>query len=82
MLTLERLKEMPEGIFASGVGMDGQREIRWIATRGGFFDWAVYYGHLDWSEDQIKRGGDKLFTETNIRHFVHCDDEAYAMYRF
>jgi len=81
MLTLKMLKAMPPGIFARGVGMEGHREIRWVATRGGYHDWAIYYGLLNWSEDRILRRGSKLFTETSICHFVLCDDEAYAMYR-
>jgi ABC-type Fe3+-hydroxamate transport system substrate-binding protein len=83
MLTLKQLKEMqPDTIFASGVGMDGQDEIRWVAVRGGIHDWAIYYGRLSQSKEEIRDYGDKLFSEEKIKRFVPCDDEAFDMYRY
>lgn len=83
MLTLTQLKEMkPSTIFASGIGMDGANEIRWVACRGGIWDWAIYYGRLDQPENEIKTHGDKLFTENKIKEFVPCDEEAFKMYRY
>ena len=83
MITLQQLKDMsPDTIFASGVGMDGRDEIRWVACRGGIHDWVIYYGRLDQSEGYIKSSGDKLFSEDKIKKFVPCDDEAFKMYRY
>lgn len=82
MLTIQKLKEKKPGIFASGVGMDGRNIIRWVAVRGGTHDWAIYYGRLAQSQEEIKRCGDKLYTKEKIRGFVPCDDEAFGMYRY
>lgn len=52
MLTLQELKDMdPDTIFATGtttddsagINMTGSgRELRWVACRGGIWDWAIY----------------------------------------
>lgn len=91
MLTLKKLKEMkPSTIFLKGETIDSPdginimntgKQLRWVACRGGIHDWAVYC-HLaenDW--DYIKRSGDKVHDEKNIKKLVECDDEAFAMYR-
>ena len=58
-------------------------EIKWVATRGlGYHDWCIYALRLDKSIEEIKRVGDKVFTESVIKRLVHCDDEAWNMYRF
>lgn len=82
MLTIKNLKEMKPGIFSSGIGMDGLNEIRWVAVRGGMHDWAIYYGHLNKSEYDIKSYGDKITGEENIKRLVPCDEEAFKMYRY
>jgi len=50
-LTLEQLKEMPEGIFAKGEFIDGPegcniantgKTVRWVAVRGYIHDWCIY----------------------------------------
>jgi len=81
-LTLDELKEMKPGIFADGIGLDGQNEIRWVAVRGGIHDWAIYYGRLNQGKEEIKSYGDKLFSEDKIKGFVPCDEEAFKMYRY
>ena len=52
MLTIEKLKEMPIGIFDSGtvsdnsIGInisDSGELLRWVAVRGGIHDWAIYH---------------------------------------
>ena len=72
-------------------------KVKWVACRGGIHDWAIYHSldsnlepsdymggfqHLEASEEQIKRGGAKLRREDEIKKFVPCDDEAFAMYRY
>ena len=92
MLTLQNLKDMePDTIFATGVttndpaginmSNDG-RELRWVACRGGIHDWAIYIQSADWPEDEVKRVGDKVTSEHNIKKLVPCDDEAFRMYRY
>lgn len=91
MLTLQQLKEMPAGnIFATGIAIDDEdglfmantgRELRWVAVRGGIYDWAIYCHLADKGEDWIKRQGDKVCDERNIKRLVKCDDEAFKMYR-
>ena len=86
MLTLEKLKELSPGIFASGIVHDDRLvrgvDLKWVAVRGGIHDWAIYY-HYSFHEDEYVEGqGDKCFTKEVIRKLVPCDAEAFAMYRF
>lgn len=86
MLTIEKLKEMEPGIFASGVTKDPRlhKELtfRWVAVRGGKHDWAIYYHGVEKREDYVATFGDKCYTPDVIRELVHCDDEAFALYRY
>lgn len=92
MLTLEQLKAMPPGtIFATGTANDDpkglfmantNRQLRWVACRGGIHDWAIYCHFADKSEQWIQRHGDKVHMEKHIRKLVPCTDEALAMYRY
>ena len=85
MLTLEKLKAMESNtIFASGVTDDSRLykdPVRWVAVRGGIWDWAIYYHTPEHTEYYIKRSGDKCYIDVVIKELVHCDDEAFAMYR-
>lgn len=92
MLTLKQLKEMkPETIFDRGVSEDSPdginmtnsgRPLRWVAVRGGIHDWAIYchWATSDWN--YIRRCGDKVTGETNIKKLVPCKDDAFQMYRY
>lgn len=92
MITLQNLKDMePDTIFASGTTTDDPqginmtnsgRKLRWVACRGGIHDWAIYIQSADWPADEVKRVGDKVSNETNIKKLVECDDEAFGMYRY
>ncbi len=104
LLTLEHLKTMspktiiaqgviknnPEGFFVTRENLD--RDIRWIAQRGNFHDWTIYYG---WDKsiendpegvpigfDMILSNGDKMYNKDIIRRCVPCTDEVFQMYRF
>lgn len=91
MLTLEKLKAMdPHSIFMTGVEMDkpgglnmsnSGRELRWVATRGGIHDWAIYCHFSDKSPEWIQKHGDKVHDESNIKSLVNCTEEAFEMYR-
>jgi hypothetical protein len=91
VLTLTELKEMnPSTIFAEGLVKDSpdginltgsQRELRWVATRGGIWDWAIYVHSAGYNAGWIQRHGDKLHNRAMIQKLVPCDDEALAMYR-
>lgn len=91
MLTLQQLKDMePDTIFATGETTDGYdavnmygrgQELRWVATRGGIHDWAIYIAPKDWDQLRIQRMGDKVHNRESIKKLVPCDDEALAMYR-
>lgn len=92
MLTLKNLKDMEPGtIFATGVVNDGpggvnmtrsERTLRWVACRGGIYDWAIYIAPEEWTPEGVKRQGDKVTSEQNIKKLVPCDDEAFGMYRY
>jgi hypothetical protein len=86
MLTLQKLKDMEPGeIIATGVTKDdrlyAKAELRWVAVRGGIWDWALYYHFATHGVEYVKTSGDKSFTEAVIRELVPCDDEAWDMYR-
>ena len=84
MLTIEKLKEMKPGIFAQGEVNDPRlykEPVNWVAVRGGIHDWAIYYHKADKSWEFIKSQGDKVMTEAVIKDLVHCNEEAYQMYR-
>ena len=91
MLTLQQLKDMePDTIFATGettddalgVNMTGiGQPLRWVATRGGIWDWAIYIHKASWSEDEIKRVGDQVHNRETVKNLVPCDDAALGMYR-
>lgn len=75
---------MEAGVFAKGTGTYPELykdEVKWVATRGGIHDWAVYYHTSDKSDTFVKEQGDKAFTESVIKRLVPCDDEAWKMYR-
>lgn len=91
MLTLQQLKDMePDTIFATGETKDGYdtvnmygkgQDLKWVATRGGIHDWAIYIAPDDWDDLRIKQFGDKVHDRKSIKKLVPCDDEALEMYR-
>jgi len=91
MLTLQQLKDMePDTVFATSITTDGYdavnmygkgQELRWVATRGGIHDWAIYIAPIDWTEEMVKSNGDKVHNRESIKKLVPCDDEALEMYR-
>ena len=91
-MTLQQLKDMePDTIFATGTANDDpqglfmantNRQLRWVAVRGGIYDWAIYCHFADKDVEWIKRQGDKVGMESHIKKLVPCDDEAFEMYRF
>ena len=91
MLTIEKLKEMPEGLFASGVTTDNPegvnmtnsgKPLRWVAVRGAIHDWTIYCHWVDSPNGWIERHGDKVCHENHIKKLIECDDKAFSMYRF
>ena len=66
----------------SGVNMTGNhQELRWVACRGGYHDWAIYIQSSAWPIDEVKTSGDKVRAEAHIKKLVPCDGEAFNMYR-
>jgi len=92
VLTLEKLKAMKPGtLFASGYATDGPgglnmsrsgKKLRWVAVRGGIWDWAIYCHFKGHPDKWICDHGDKVTFESHIKKLVPCDDEAYKMYRW
>jgi len=86
ILTIEKLKEMkPQTVFAKGIVYDPRLHgdmVKWVAVRGGIWDWAIYYHHSHYDYEYVKRFGDKCFTEAVIKRLVPCNEEAYKRYRF
>ena len=92
MLTVQQLKDMPEGtIFSVGEMFDkpGQlnmtnsgKLLRWVAVRGRIHDWAIYCHFAEeHPAEWIRNYGDKVNSKEHIKMCVPCDDEAYEMYR-
>jgi len=91
ILTLETLKALPPcQVFATGLTIDNRtgvnmtgsdKTLRWVATRGGIHDWAIYIHFATFSEEYVKSSGDKIHSKDIIKKLVPCDDEAFAMYR-
>ena len=92
MLTLKKLKQIKrDTIFAKGEIVDNENGInmtrsgnllKWLAVKGWGNDWVIYchWAHKSW--DYIRRSGDKVVGEVNIKKLVPCDDEAFKRYRF
>lgn len=74
------VKNHPDDIYM--VNTDINREMIWIAKRGGIEDWAIYIHWADNGIDYVKERGDKITSEKIIRRLVPCDDEAFGMYRY
>jgi hypothetical protein len=91
MLTVQLLKELlPDTIFASGFAKDAPgglnmrgtgRKLRWVATRGGIHDWAIYCYWNGFSDEYIQQHGDKVHDLETVKSLVPCDQEALEMYR-
>lgn len=91
-LTLEQLKDMPYGVFASGITTNSPDGVymtdsrygdplAWVAKRGGNNDWAIYCAWLEDGGNYAATNGQKVGNERNIRKLVPCTDEAFKMYR-
>jgi len=93
ILTLQQLKDLPPGIFASGIVpnspegiyMTTHREgdnLIWVASRGRIHDWAIYVTWAESGREFALSNGDKVRGEVNIKKLVPCDGEAFEMYRY
>ena len=92
-ITLERLKEMPEGIFAQGEVIDSPKGanmantgkmMKWVAVRGYIHDWAIYTDNPyspQFDYQGVAEMGDKIHSRDIVKKLVDCDEEALEMYR-
>ena len=91
ILTIEKLKAMePSSIFAEGLATDDAKginmtntgkELRWVACRGGIWDWAIYCHWSYFAIDYIHDHGDKVHNMETVKKLVPCDKDALQMYR-
>lgn len=87
-LTIEQLKAFdPETVFATGLVKDSRLEkvtVRWIAVRGGHWDWSIYYDRDGMTAQEVAEGHSsvKVTNPAIIRELVKTDDLAFQMYRF
>jgi len=85
-LTIDDLKEMKRGVFATGITNDDRlvadKELKWVAVRGTIHDWAIYYHLSSMPDSFVASNGDKCFTTEVIRELVPCTDAAFEMYRY
>ena len=94
LLTLKKLQDLdPHSIIAEGETVNSPegvymtdnnegRAMRWVAKRGLVDDWAIYIHWAEHDTDYIKKYGDKVTIERNIKKLVPCDEEAFKRYRF
>lgn len=86
ILTLQKLKDLlPGEVFATGELLEQRlhnKQIRWVAKRGGYHDWAIYYNTADKSQEEVLKNGEKVTTESVIKKLVECDEQAFKMYRY
>lgn len=92
MLDKKMLMDMPpDTIFAQGEIIDSPEGVnmsnsgkllKWVACRGGYYDWCIYIQFAIHDFDYVKRMGDKIITEFYIKRLVPCDDEAFELYRY
>ena len=92
MLRIEDIVKLPKHeIFASGTALDNEqglfmsnsgKELRWVAVMGEIGDWCIYCHFAHYPLDYIKRCGDKVREERNIKLCVPCDDAAFKRYRY
>lgn len=93
-LTLDHLKALKQGIFATGDLINSPdgiyitdeiewlgKPLKWVAVRGQIHDWAIYVGTNDHSDRYIAEMGNKIQDNTNISKLVICTQEALDMYR-
>jgi hypothetical protein len=92
MITLQQFEEFPNGeIFARGElpnspdGIFMTRDggiLKWIAVKGFGDDWTIYCHWNFQTDDYIKKHGDKIILEPNIKKCVDCDDKVFRKYRY
>jgi hypothetical protein len=81
VITLQMLKDMQPGIFKSGEFLYDGGIKKWVAVRGGYWDWAIYYDLPYKSEPEIASMGAKLHEMPIVKELVNCDELAFEMYR-
>ena len=86
MLDMKVLDAIPaDTVFATNEILDPRlfrEKVRWVAVKGGYHDWAIYYHRAEKSIEFICREGDKCFTKEVIRELVECTDEVFKRYRY
>lgn len=70
----------PEGVYMTVEHIG--RKLKWIAQRGGMWDWTIYIGWADRSWDEILSNGDKVINPDNIKKMVPADEWAMKLYRY
>ena len=86
-LTVRILKAMHHGeIVGSGEVfipvLYAEGNIKWIAKRGGYPDWAIYYGQAFNSYDYITKYGQKIINREIITSLIPCTSQALDIYRY
>lgn len=89
ILTLKLLQQIQPGeVFKivttkyQTVHNPGVSELKFLCIKGhGYDDWAIYSGYSYNSDETIKKNGDKVMQENNIRSICPCTDGAYNLYR-
>ena len=89
MLTKKMLEMLePSTIFATGYAFtpEGVQDVikgtfmKWVAVRGGIWDWAVYAGETYHDEQNIADYGTKLYG-SEVKELILADEEAWNLYR-
>ncbi len=71
----------PDGVNMSRTG----KLLKWVAVRGLIHDWTIYIDNSYTPVNTyagVRRCGNKITSEENIKKLVPCDAEAFGMYRY
>lgn len=93
MLTIDDLKTLevndtiatgtcinsPEDIYMTDSNIGSQ--MRWVAVKGFNNDWCIYIHWEYYSIHYVKRSGDKVRGNENIKKLVPCTDQVMQHYR-
>lgn len=91
-MNIKQFNEIPDGAVMKtgtisnnpeGCNMSNSGELlRYVAKKGQANDWCVYIQSADWTEEQIKRNGDKVGGKVNILKCIEVDDDVFTRYRY
>jgi len=72
----------PKAIYLESAPKYHNKELLWVAKRGGINDWAIYIHWKCKGLEYVLEQGDKVMNKEYIRLLVPCTNKAFANYRY